>query len=151
MLGVRTVAMALRTWQRLAPRPAYEFDSLDLIALGLLGRGVERPFSVIADARRDTWHVRSVNAAGEIAPLQRCATSSLAGTAEALWQPNALRSWSPPPRATHEVAYEIPALFAAHSQADLFHLTASPDAFQHEAPEYKKWSAQVHSAANATK
>lgn len=147
MLGVRTVAMALRTWQTLAPRPAYQFQSLTLLAHQLARAG--HTGAVIADARRDTWHAVEFAAPGRIAPLRRVPSAELAAAVMPLWQPTAFRAWSPPPRAAHDCAYDVAALLSAHADADLFAATDSPDAFQHEAPEYKKWSAQVHSAATA--
>ncbi|MBA4137474.1 MAG: peptidase M22 [Opitutus sp.] len=147
MLGVRTVAMALRTWQALAPRPAFQYESLHLLALELVHRGQARPFSVIADARRDSWHVVAVSGDGTLAPLRRVPTAELVATTQPLWQPAALRAWSPPPRPTSECRYDVASLLEHHANSDVLHAAAAPDAFQHEAPEYKKWSAQVHSAA----
>lgn len=147
MLGVRTVAMALRTWQALAPRPAYQFQSLTLLAHELARTG--QTGAVIADARRDTWHVVEFAALDRVAPLRRVPAAELAATATPLWQPTAFRAWSRSPRATQDCAFDLATLFAAHADADLFAATEAPDAFQHEAPEYKKWSAQVHSAATA--
>lgn len=147
MLGVRTVAMALRTWQALAARPAYQFQSLALLAHELARAGHRG--AVIADARRDTWHVIEFTAPDRIAPLRRVPAAELAATSTPLWQPAAFRAWSKPPRVTQECAFHLPALFAAHADAELFTAVETPDAFQHEAPEYKKWSAQVHSAATA--
>jgi tRNA threonylcarbamoyladenosine biosynthesis protein TsaB len=66
-----------------------------------------------------------------------------------LFQPAGFRAWAPPPKPTQACSYDIAALFAAHADKELFSGTDAPDAFQHEAPEYKKWSAQVHSAATA--
>jgi len=147
MLGVRTVAMALRTWQALAPRPAYQYQSLTLLAHELARTG--RTGGVIADARRDTWHLVEFAAPDRIAPLRRVPATELAADTATLWQPAAFRAWSRPPRATEDFAFDLATLFAAHVDADLFTAVDAPDAFQHEAPEYKKWSAQVHSAATA--
>jgi tRNA threonylcarbamoyladenosine biosynthesis protein TsaB len=145
MLGVRTAAMALRTWQALAPRPAYQFQGLTLLACELARSG--QTGAVIADARRDTWHVVEFTAPDKVSPLRRVPSAELATTAYPLWQPAAFRAWGRPPRSTQDCAFELAALFAAHADVDLFTVTDTPDAFQHEAPEYKKWSAQVHSAA----
>lgn len=147
MLGVRTVAMALRTWQTLAARPAYQFQSLALLARDLAHAG--HTGAVIADARRDTWHVVAFTTPDRITPLRRVPTAELAADSAPLWQPTAFRAWSQSPRAAQDCAFDLAALLAAHPDADLFTATAAPDAFQHEAPEYKKWSAQVHSAATA--
>ncbi len=147
MLGVRTVAMALRTWQALAARPAYQFQSLALLAHELARAG--QTGAVIADARRETWHLVAFAAPDRIEPLRRAMSAEVAAGTTALWQPAAFRAWSKSPRATQDCAFDLATLFAAHADADLFIATDAPDAFQHEAPEYKKWSAQVHSAATA--
>jgi len=148
MLGIRTVAMALRTWQAATgPRPLYSYQSLVLLAAELARTGTPAPFSVIADARRDTWHTVTVDAQGRRSALQRLPSATLAARADPLWLPGSFRAWAPPPRATQPCDYEVSRLLAGQMDADLFTPTESPDAFQHEAPEYKRWTAQVHSAA----
>jgi len=149
MLGIRTAAMALRTWQALAPRPVYRYESLALLARELASAGHPAPFSVIADARRDTWHTVTVDATGRVLPLQRVPTAELSARPETIWRPTAFRAWSQLPRAASDCPYDLAAILARHPDADWFELTDAPDAFQHEAPDYKKWSAQVHSAATA--
>ena len=149
MLGVRTAAMALRTWQALAERPVYQYLSLALLAHDLAHSPQHRGTAVIADARRDSWHVVTIAADGAIGPLQRVPAAQLAATTQALAQPTAFRVWSQPPRAARACDYDLAALVARNATAPLFSPVALPDAFQHEAPEYKKWSATVHSAASA--
>ena len=149
MLGVRTVAMALRTWQALAPRPAFAYLSLPLIAHELAQTDATRPFAVIADARRDSWHTINVAADGTIGALQRTPSAELAASEQTLFQSAAFRAWANPPRPTQPCDYDVPRLLERHRAVALFTETPAPDAFQHEAPEYKKWSAQVHSAATA--
>jgi tRNA threonylcarbamoyladenosine biosynthesis protein TsaB len=146
MLGTRTVAMALRTWQVLQPRPAYAYQSL-AVAGRFAWTQAPRNFAVIADARRETWHVQSVGADGRLAPLQRVAAGAL--PAGELLSPENFRAWAPPPRPAAACSYDLAKIFPALADGDFFRATGTPDAFQHEAPEYKKWSAQVHSAATA--
>lgn len=149
MLGVRTVAMALRTWQTLVARPAYAYLSLDLLAWELQATVTDRPLAVIADARRESWHVVRIEGDQTVHALERVPTAQLAGWPHALFQPASFRAWSQPPRATRDCAYDIASLFARHAEREIFGPAGDPDTFQHEAPEYKKWSAQVHSAASA--
>lgn len=146
MLGTRTVAMTLRTWQTLKPRPAYSYQSLAFAARAEWKRR-PRSFSIIADARRETWHVQQITGEGLIAPLQRQPAADLP-TGERL-TPAHFRTWSALPAGTTECSYDLAAIMNAVDEADLFHLTATPDAFQHETPDYKKWSAQTHSAETA--
>lgn len=149
MLGVRTVAMALRAWQALEARPAFAYLSLPLLAHELAHSGAPRPFVVIADARRDTWHAVNVSAQGGIGALQRTPSADLAAGTSTLYQPAAFRAWASAPRTAQACDYDLPHLLERHGNVPLLHETPAPDAFQHEAPEYKKWSAQVHSAATA--
>lgn len=150
MLGTRTVAMAIRTWQVLRPRPTYAYQSLTLLAHNIRFTGTVGPFSVITDARRDTWNTVTVTAEGTVQPLQRLPVAELAARPEPLYSPPVFRAWAPPPRPTHDYPYTVAALLDAHAELDLISAAPTPDAFQHTAPEYKKWSASVHSAATAT-
>lgn len=143
MLGTRTIAMALRTWQVLKPRPAYAYQSL-AVAGRLAWTQAPRAFSVIADARRDTWHSQAVSADGAMPPLQRLAATAL--PAGELVTPQNFRSWAQPPRPAAVCSYHLAEIFPALTDGDYFRPAPAPDAFQHEAPAYKKWSAQVHSA-----
>lgn len=143
MLGTRTVAMSLRTWLALKPRPVFAYRSLALAALAEWRR-LPRPFAVIADARRESWHLQPVATDGTLGPLERRATAEL--PAGELLTPMGFRVWSKPPSTVTECSYDLAALFAAVGDADLLHAVEAPDVLQHEAPEYKKWSAQPHSA-----
>lgn len=146
MLGTRTVAMALRTWQVLRPRPVYAYQSLALAARGAWMQEA-RAFAVIADARRDTWHVQAVGADGRLATLQRLPAGEL--PAGELLTPENFRAWAQPSRPAATCSYDLAKIFSALADGDYFRAADAPDAFQHEAPEYKKWSAQVHRAATA--
>jgi tRNA threonylcarbamoyladenosine biosynthesis protein TsaB len=145
MLGTRTVAMTLRTWQTLKARPAYAYQSLAIAARAEWKRQ-PRSCAIIADARRDAWHVQSIDAVGSLAPLRRCPATKL--PAGERLTPAPFRRWSELPADTAECAYD-PAAVLDHADIDLFHSAAAPDAFQHETPDYKKWSAQTHSAETA--
>ena len=54
-----------------------------------------------------------------------------------------------PPRPAATCRYDLATLVPVITDGDYFTATNAPDAFQHQAPEYKKWSAQAHSAATA--
>lgn len=148
MLGIRTIAMAVRTWQTLRPRPAYAYQSLAVA--GCHARQLSRrTVSVIADARRESWHLQVVPADGPPAPLQRVTAADL--PAGELLTPENFRTWAQPPRAASLCSYDLAQIFPTIADLELFRAVEKPDAYQHDAPDYKKWSAQVHSAANATK
>jgi tRNA threonylcarbamoyladenosine biosynthesis protein TsaB len=128
------VAMAVRTWCVLAPRPAFAYHSLALVAHGLGRAGV----NVIADARRDSWHFCSPGGA-----LRRVATADLDGD---LAMPAGFRHWTPLPPGVEAVPYKVSDLMAKSPDAELFRETAAPDAFLHEEPSYVRWTPQVHRA-----
>ncbi len=148
MLGIRTVAMTLRTWVTLRARPVYAYQSLAVAARAEWHRQ-PRPFSVIADARRDTWHCQTVAADGTTAPLARIAATTL--PAGELLTPEGFRAWAAPGRPAASCGYDLAALFPLIAPDDLFAESPAPDAFQHEAPEYKKWSAEIHRAQSASR
>ena len=147
MLGTRTIAMTLRTWLALKPRPVFSYQSLALAARFAWTRQTGRDLTVIADARRETWHCQPIRADGSLSPLQRLPAGEL--PAGELLTPENFRTWAESPRPVTTCSYDLAAIFPAVMDGDHFTATTSPDAFQHEAPEYKKWSAQAHSAATA--
>lgn len=143
ILGIRTAAMALRTWNVLAPRPVFAFRSLEVVAHDLARRSPAENFSVIADARRESWHCVDVRA-GSVGPLRRVPAAELGG---ALFMPENFRTWSTPPAETKLTSYDLAALLPSVAGAELFRATGAPDAFLHEDPSYKTWTPHIHGAA----
>lgn len=138
ILGIRTCAMAIRAWTAVRARPVYAYRSLELVARSLKRAHV----SVIADARRETWHSLTTDADGAPTPLRRIPTASLSGN---LVTPAGFRCWSALPAGVIEtVPYDLAALVPALSDADLLRPTEDPDAFLHEEPTYVTWTPQVH-------
>lgn len=134
ILGIRTAAMALRTWQVLSGRPVYSYGSLNLVA-----HAQDRPdLCVIADARREHWHAQILGQ-----PLRRVPTSELSGT---MLMPAGFRHWSALPAGVRTAPYDLAELFDRTAEADLFTLVDLPDAFMHEAPQYRTWEPQIHRA-----
>jgi tRNA threonylcarbamoyladenosine biosynthesis protein TsaB len=148
MLGTRTVAMALRTWLTLRSRPVFAYQSLALAALAEWKRS-PRALAVVADARRERWHRQPIEADGSLGLLECYPTADL--PAGNLFTPAGFRVWSKPPADLAECPYAIDALFACAEDADLFRRVETPNVLQQEAPNYKKWSAQPHSAETATR
>ena len=133
-LGIRTVAMALRAWQTLSPRPAYAYGSLNLIA-----HAVGTPATgIIADARRDTWHYQRLGQ-----PLRRVPTAELPAP---LLTPDDFRSWTPLPEDVATTPYDVAALLARTSEDAIFRGVDTPEAFLHEEPSYATWSPHIHRA-----
>jgi tRNA threonylcarbamoyladenosine biosynthesis protein TsaB len=143
ILGIRTAAMALRAWNVLAPRPVFAFRSLEIVAHDLARRSPAENFSVIADARRETWHCVDVRA-GSVGPLRRASATELGG---ALFMPENFRTWSPLPAQIKITSYDLAALLPGMASVELFRATDAPDAFLHEDPSYKTWTPRIHRAA----
>lgn len=142
ILGIRTAAMALRAWNVLAPRPVFAFRSLEAVAHDLAQRGAGEDFSVIADARRETWHCVEVRG-GAVGLLRRATAAELQGT---LFMPENFRAWSAPPPGTQRAGYDLAALLPRVAGAELFRATDAPGAFLHEDPGYKIWTPRIHGA-----
>lgn len=145
ILGIRTAAMALRAWNVLAPRPVFAFRSLEVVAHDLARLSPMENFSVIADARRETWHCVDVHT-GSVGPLRRIPAAELSG---ALFMPENFRTWSPLPAQTKMTSYDLAALLPRMAGAELFRATGAPDAFLHEDPSYKTWTPHIHGAPAA--
>lgn len=134
VLGIRSVAMAIRAWGVLQPRPVFAYASLALVA-----HDIGRPeVGVVADARRDSWHLYQIGRG-----LRRVASGELAGE---LVLPENFRTWSKLPHPLTRVPYELASLLPRVIDADVFHATDAPDAFLHEEPSYVTWTPQIHRA-----
>jgi tRNA threonylcarbamoyladenosine biosynthesis protein TsaB len=134
ILGIRTTAMAIRTWNVLSRRPVYAYASLALLAHAL----DDTETTVIADARREAWHAYRMGH-----PLRRVRTGELQGQ---LIMPENFRHWSPLPPNVRIVPYSVAELLARVPEVELFRSTESPDAFLHEEPRYVTWQPQIHRA-----
>lgn len=135
ILGIRTAAMAIRTWCVLRPRPVFAYSSLALVAHAL-GRA---DVGIIADARRDSWHRYRLGHS-----LDRVPTAALSGE---LLTPEGFRQWSALPFPVATTSYSLRALLPNVWNSDLLVPTDAPDAFLHEEPSYAAWSPQIHRGA----
>jgi tRNA threonylcarbamoyladenosine biosynthesis protein TsaB len=136
ILGVRTTAMALRTWNVLRPRPTFAYFGLAVVA-----HAVGRPeVAHIADARRGLWHRQSLGGSPERVPA-----AALTGE---LMTPEGFRRWDPLPAGAATTPYDLASLFLIPcvAAADIFRPSPEPDAFLHQEPAYAKWTPQIHRA-----
>ncbi len=143
VLGIRTTAVTIRTWSMLQPRPIFTYGSLQLVATYELHNGADQTFSVIADARRESWHVATVEQGNTPFTLRRVKPEALSGP---LLMPENFRCWAVPPPNVRVVPYSVPPLFEALADVPLFRETTEPDAFLHEEPAYQTWTPRVHRA-----
>lgn len=134
ILGIRTVAMALRTWCVLQPRPVFAYTSLALLAHTLARPEV----GVIADARRGTWHHYHPTTG-----LRRVTAERLTGN---LAMPDGFRCWADPPPNVIRVPYAPAEWLSRWWSADLLRPSAAPDAFLHDEPSYVTWTPHIHRA-----
>jgi tRNA threonylcarbamoyladenosine biosynthesis protein TsaB len=134
ILGIRTVAMALRAWGVTARRPIFAYGSLALVAAA---HG-DPSRCVIADARREFWHLQRPGA-----PLLRVTAAEVAAGAVT---PDTFRAWKPLPPGTRQVPYVLADLLPRAADHDLFVPAEAPDAFLHEEPGYATWTPQLHRA-----
>jgi tRNA threonylcarbamoyladenosine biosynthesis protein TsaB len=136
ILGIRTVAMAVRTWGVLKPRPVFAYTSLAVVA-----HAAGQPdLAVISDARRDSWHLFQIGRG-----LKRVPTAAMENLG-ALASPEGFRNWTPLPPTTQRVPYSLADLLPRVAEIDLFLPTEAPDAFLHEEPSYVTWTPHVHRA-----
>uniref|UniRef100_UPI004049A2EC peptidase M22 n=1 Tax=Cephaloticoccus sp. TaxID=1985742 RepID=UPI004049A2EC len=134
ILGIRTTAMAVRTWGTIRTRPVYSYSSLNLVA-----QAINRPdVSIIADARRESWHVQKLSQA-----LRRVALEDLTGE---LIMPEGFRHWSTLPNPLTITPYDVEKLLPSIAEEHILSLNESPDAFMHTEPSYKTWTPQIHRA-----
>jgi tRNA threonylcarbamoyladenosine biosynthesis protein TsaB len=132
ILGIRTVAMALRVWCAMAARPVFGYNSLSLLA-----ESHGKPDTTfIADARRDAWHACRKGGAP-----RRVFVADLAGS---LAMPEGFRQWAALPMTVERVPYRLAEIWPLAPDADLLIRTAEPDAFLHEEPRYAVWQPQIH-------
>ncbi len=144
LLGIRTTAMAIRTWLALRPRPVFAYQSLAIVAHALARPHV----SVISDARRNAWHCTTVDTTGHLLALRRLPTADLSGP---LVTPEGFRHWSALPAGSVETTrYDLETLLPTVADADLFRATAEPDAYLHEEPSYLTWTPKVHQAPSTS-
>jgi tRNA threonylcarbamoyladenosine biosynthesis protein TsaB len=132
ILGIRTVAMAIRVWCAAADRPVFGYNALALVAEAL-----DRPeITFIADARRDAWH-----ACRKGRVPQRVTSAELNGP---LAMPEGFRQLAAPLLSVEKVPYRVAELWPSAADSDLLIRTADPDAFLHEAPRYATWQPRIH-------
>ncbi len=137
ILGIRTVAMALRAWAAVWEgdvRLIYGYGSLALVAQGLGQPGR----AVIADARRESWHVFRMGAGLARVPAAEVPAGAV--------MPEGFRAWQPLPPGTERVPYLVSDLLGRTADEDLFTPVEAPDAFLHEEPSYATWTPQLHRA-----
>lgn len=147
-LGIRTAAMALRTWQvlRAAPAPVFAYRSLRVAALAH-ARQHSGPFAVVADARRESWHAVRVAADGTATDVLRIARAELADWPEPLLTPTGFRAWAQPPRPADTCGYDCATMFGLLAAEPLLFPVAEPEPWLSAPITYQTWAGERHRAA----
>jgi tRNA threonylcarbamoyladenosine biosynthesis protein TsaB len=150
-LGIRTAAMALRTWQalRATPAPVFAYRSLRVAAL-THARNNPGPFAVVADARRESWHAVRIAADRTATDVIRVARDELAAWPEPLLTPTGFRSWAQPPRPAGICGYDCATMFAALGDEPLLFAVGEPEPWLSAPITYKTWAGERHRAAAPT-
>jgi len=139
ILGIRTIAAALRTWTALNPRPIFAYRSLELAAAQLGTPGA----TLIADARRQSWHTLTLDDQGGSGQIKRLPTDEL--PPGPIYTLAGMRSWTPLPHPLPPaLPYDAAKLTTDLAEVPLLRETAAPDAFQPERPTFAKWTPKVH-------
>lgn len=141
VLGIRIAAASIRVWRTVRPGlEVYGYLSLPLLAT----HPDSRNSTVIADARRETWHAVRPDASGKVERIPSAALTA----AGALITPSSFRRWSALPSSNppRESPYHPAELLAAAPDVELFTRETDPDAFMHEQPSYVAWTPRVHQA-----
>lgn len=134
ILGIRTAAMALRTWLLLRPATVHAYFSLELISHALPQPAPQ----VVADARRESWHVYTREKG-----LRRLPVAELPGSCV---MPRGFRHWSTPPAHATLVSYDLQELLPRVWNVPILFPSSEPDAFLHEEPGYVTWTPRIHRA-----
>lgn len=144
LLGIRSVAMTIRTWSVLAPLAVYSYQSLAIAGQFAWRSAAPRALTVIADARRGSWHCQEVAHDGSMTTQRRLPFDQL--PPGELLMPEHFRSWERPPRAVAPCRYDLARVLPPLADCDCFRKCDRPNALQPDAPEYRRWTAQVHRA-----
>jgi len=139
ILGIRTAASVIRTWLSLFPRATFAYGSLELLAWSL----GEVEVGVIADARRDLWHVVETDAAGRPTPLRKAKPNELP---RLLRTPDTFKSWAAFPPGVQQTPYRLADLLPKVMDAPLLHARPEPDALLLEPASYVRWAPKIHRA-----
>ena len=142
VLGIRLAAATVRTWRAVHPAlAAYAFHSLPPLAFA------HPDLTIVADARRDTWHAVRPGAPHD---LLRLPSAELA-SAGPLGTPADFRQWSALPQGVlpRVLPYSAAALLAAAPDEAFFRPAPEPDAWMTEAPAYVAWTPRIHQAPPA--
>ncbi len=145
MLGIRTAAMALRTWLHTAQSSLsiYQYKSLSLAAAERCLSNNSVPFTIVLDARRSRWHTLTITEQNWQENIQSITSEDLSQIQHEIFLPEGFATWTELSFPFQKCSY-TPHLFADTSfLRKLAYKTTSPNVFMTEKPIYQKWDATI--------
>ena len=147
LLGVRTAAIALRTWMASGFLPVatlMTFSSLALATAGWRQQRGDDTCTVAIDARRQSWFC--LTSGGPITrglEIGRIPHEEIRGIPPPVLLPEGFPIWNPRPESWINYPYEPRLLESAETRRQILRPTVLPDAYQPESPAYQKWTPPI--------
>ena len=142
--------MAINGWRSLPSHckaPVFGFYSLEAAAYLLLKRGVQPPFSLMSDYRRDLWNSITVSCDGAVSELTRMGVGEVMKLDQPLFYLKQRRQNNPPPTSTRNCSYTFAAAPHIFEESGLLRPADHALPYSPEKPSYAKWNAQRHQRA----
>ena len=147
MLGIRTAAMAIRTWtatKALTDTLVLAYTSLALAARGMLSETASTPFAVAIDARRRSWYCLNSDPSPEPAPTTRRVPADEADTiSSVVFLPFGFPVWNQRPEGWRDCSYEPKWLENLEIRSAILRPVDLPDAFIIDPPVYQRWTPTI--------
>lgn len=147
LLGIRTAAMALRTWVAggfLPEATLMTYSSLDLAGIEILRTSPQASFTAALDARRQSWfcltHPEQSSGRPSIRRIPAAASDGITGP---VFLPEGFPIWNPRPESWKTCRYDPRLLESPGVRQRILRPVDRPDAFQLESPTYQKWTPAI--------
>lgn len=148
MLGIRTTAMAIRTWVAsgsLGKATLATYSSLALAAAGVRRQCSGGAIAVAIDARRQSWY-GLIDLPGDHQPaeIERIPNTESDRLGDRVFLPEGFPIWNHRPEGWQDTTYEPSLLESADQRLRLLRSVDQPDAFQLDPPTYQKWTPAIN-------
>lgn len=143
MLGIRTTAMAIRTWMTakiLTDTPILAYSSLALALTGILSKTNSGPVAVAIDARRKSWYCLNSDRSPEaVQDPRRIPVDEVSTIASVVFLPEGFPVWNQRPEHWKDCPYEPKWLEKSEIRKAILRPVNPPDAFIIDPPVYRRW------------
>ena len=146
MLGIRTAAMAIRTWTAtkvLTDTAILAYSSLALAASGIRSEIDSEPVAVAIDARRKSWYCLGPNQSESIGETRRVPVDEVGTIAADVHLPGGFPVWNQRPEHWKDCPYEPKWLENPKIRNAILRPVDPPDAFIIDPPVYQRWTPTV--------